>query len=148
LKTDGESTQTRRTFFSTLLHRVAVMGTAAVSLTRHGFSNQDKPKATLVTVKIAEYEGLEKAGGFVLMKNTPAGDILIVNSGEGQFSAMSDICPHRQCRVAVKTPTLIQCPCHGSAYKIDGTYVSGPAKKSLKKFRAAVESGVITVVEI
>jgi Rieske Fe-S protein len=122
-----------------------MMGMAAASLLKHGFSNQDKQKAALATVKIAEYQGLDKAGGFVLMKNTPQGDILIVNSGDGQFAAMSNVCPHRKCRVEVKNPTLIQCPCHGSTYKIDGTHVSGPANKSLKKFRARAEAGIITV---
>jgi Rieske Fe-S protein len=90
---------------------------------------------------------MEKVGGFVLVKNTSVGDVLIVRTGDEQYVAMSDVCPHKQCRVEVRTATLIKCPCHGSAYKIDGTYVSGPAHKSLRQFRVAVANGVITVTE-
>ncbi len=57
------------------------------------------------------------------------------------------VCPHEQCRVEVKSSTLIKCLCHGSAYKIDGTYMSGPSHKSLKQFLLAMKDGTITVTE-
>ncbi|MBP1595643.1 MAG: Rieske (2Fe-2S) iron-sulfur domain protein [Acidobacteria bacterium] len=140
-------TQTRRTFLSTLAHRLPIMGGAALAFRRTGFPSRDQQTAVLATVKIADFPELEKQGGSVLVKKTPAGDVLIVCTGEGQYAAMSNKCPHRQCDVEVKNPTLIQCPCHRSAYKIDGTYVSGPAERSLKRFRVTLEGGVITVTE-
>jgi len=145
LPTENESRQTRRTFFRALTDRIAMFCVAATALGRSGFSRQDKKSAALAAVKIADHPELEKTGGFVLVKDTAEGDLLIVKSTEEQYAAMSNVCPHKHCRVEVKSPTLIQCPCHGSRYKPDGTYISGPAKKSLKQFHVAIEGGVITV---
>lgn len=128
-----------------LARRAASVGVVAAAIRRFGFSAQDTKKGVLATVKIADNPDLGKIGGFVLLKDTPEGELLIVRSGDELYDAMSNVCPHKQCHVEVKSPTLIKCPCHGSAYKIDGTYVSGPSKKSLKKFHVAVEGGVISV---
>jgi nitrite reductase/ring-hydroxylating ferredoxin subunit len=137
----------RRGFLQKLAGYGAVFGFAAPWFSRTGLGRQDQAKAPLATVKIAEHPALEKDGGFVLVKGTIAGDVLVVRSGEGRFEALSNVCPHKQCLVEVKSASLIKCPCHSSAYKIDGTYVSGPSKKDLKKFRATLENGVITVTE-
>jgi Rieske Fe-S protein len=128
-----------------LANRVVIFGFVASTLRRLGFSFQDSPKAVLATVKISDSPDLEKIGGFVLLKDTSVGELLVVRSGDEQFEAMSNVCPHKHCHVEVKSPTVIKCPCHGSTYRIDGTYVSGPAKKSLKKFRITIEAGTITV---
>ena len=145
METEKQTTQTRRMFFGSLAIRIAGIGAVAAALRRFGFAAQDKPDTVLASVKIADNPDLAKVGGFVLIKDTPEGEVLVVRAGEDEFDAMSNVCPHKQCHVEVKSPTVIKCPCHGSTYKIDGTYVSGPAKRSLKKFRATVEGGVITV---
>ena len=146
LTADKKPTQTRRTFLNNITRRLPMAGVAAV-FHRRALPFQDPQAEVITTVKLADSPELGEAGGFVLVKGTSAGDILIVCTGDGQYAAMSNKCPHRQCEVEVKNPTLIQCPCHRSAYKIDGTYVSGPAKRSLKQFRVAVEEGVITVIQ-
>ena len=143
--TDKETTQSRRTFLYNLANRLPASLAAVATIYRSAFSDQEKQNTILATIKIADNPALDNVGGFVLVKNTSAGNVLIVRIGDAQYVAMSDICPHKQCRVNVKSATLIKCPCHGSAYKIDGTYVSGPSHKSLQQFRVAVDSGVITV---
>ena len=130
---------------SDLANRVVIFGVVSSALRRLGFSFQDNQNTVLATVKIVDYPDLERVGGFVLMKDTPVGELLVVRSGNERFDALSNVCPHKQCHVEVKSPTLIKCPCHGSTYKIDGTYVRGPSKKSLKKFRTTIEGGVISV---
>jgi len=146
MKTDREPSQSRRTFLNKLIDRLPIFLATVATVHRRGFPAQDKPNPVLATAKVDD-PALDKVGGFVLSKNTPVGDVLIVRTGDAQYVAMSDICPHKQCRVEVKTATLIKCPCHGSAYKIDGTYVSGPSRKSLQQFRLTVQNGVITVTE-
>ena len=43
-------------------------------------------------------------------------------------------CPQRGCRVVEDSKNKIfKCPCHNSTFKLDGTYIKGPAKKSLSK---------------
>jgi cytochrome b6-f complex iron-sulfur subunit len=108
---------------------------------------QNKPGPALASVRISESRELEKVGGFVLVKDTPEGDLLIVRTGAEQYSALSNECPHKQCLVEVKSPVLIQCPCHKSAYRIDGTFVKGPAKTSLRKFPLQVEGDLIVVTK-
>jgi Rieske Fe-S protein len=147
MMTDRKTQQSRRTFLYNLASRLPVSLATVATIYRCAFSNQEKPNTILFTVKIADNPALDTVGGFILVKNTSAGDVLIVRIGNAQFAAMSDVCPHKQCRVQVKSATLIKCPCHGSAYKIDGTYVRGPSHKSLQQFRVAVEDGAITVTE-
>jgi Rieske Fe-S protein len=145
--TDNEMQQSRRTFLYRLVNRLPVSLVTGAMFYRGAFPSQEKLNTMLATVKIADNPALGNIGGYILIKNTSAGDVLIVRTGNEQYAAMSDICPHKQCRVQVKSAALIKCPCHGSAYKIDGTYVSGPSHKSLHQFRIAVEAGVITVTE-
>jgi Rieske Fe-S protein len=144
----SEQDGSRRRFLQNLARYGTVIGLVGPKLSGALFGRQDQQKPPLATVKIAEHPELEKEGGFLLVKGTTAGDVLIVRSGDSTYEAMSNDCPHKHCLVEVKSPTLIKCPCHGSAYKIDGTYVSGPSRKDLKKFRVSADAGVITVSEI
>jgi Rieske Fe-S protein len=145
MMTEKNAQQSRRTFLYNLANRLPASLVMAATIYRSAFSAQEKQNTILATVKIADNPALGDAGGFVLVKNTSVGDVLIVRIGDALYAAMSDVCPHKQCRVKVKSTTLIKCPCHGSSYKIDGTYVSGPSHKSLQQFHVAVEAGVITV---
>jgi Rieske Fe-S protein len=101
----------------------------------------------LATLTIAEHREFVQVGGSVVIKATRAGDLLIVRSSESAYAAMSVVCPHLQCSVKVKSSSLIRCPCHQSAYKLDGSYISGPAKSGLHAFPLRVEQGVITVLQ-
>ena len=140
-----DSTKTRRAFLGNL----ALTGVGSIiagTVINTTFSlGQDGAKKPLATITIAEEKDLATVGGNVLIKDTPQGDILIVRSSEKEYSAMSNICPHKECKVKVKSADLIQCPCHRSAYKLDGTYIQGPSKKSLAQFSLTVKDGVIIV---
>jgi len=147
MKVDKKQSQSRRTFLHNLAACLPMFLVTFATIYRRGFSFQDRQNVALATIKIADNPALDNVGGFVLVKNTSVGDVLIVRISDAQYAAMSDICPHKQCRVKVRSATLIKCPCHGSTYKIDGSYVSGPSHKSLQQFRVAVAAGVITVTE-
>jgi len=147
VKPEKKQTQSRRRFLSALAQRLPLLGVAATTIHRTGWAGLDRQDKVLATVRLADSPALGKAGGFVLLKDTPIGELLVVCTGEGKYAAMSNVCPHRQCHVEVKNPELIQCPCHGSTYTIDGTYVRGPSKKSLAQYRAVAENGVITVTD-
>lgn len=142
---DAKQKRTRRIFFNDVARNMAWVGLAARGFGRYGISASDEQGKVLTTLKVSDYKELEKNGGFVLIKETAAGDLLITRSGDEQYNALSNVCPHRQCKVEVKSESVIQCPCHQSSYKTDGTYVAGPAKASLKKFPVTLEAGVLTV---
>lgn len=64
--------------------------------------------------------------------------VFIVRIATG-FFAVSAICTHLGCITEWKPDdNLIECPCHGSKYKRDGTKVAGPAPRSLPHFNIQV----------
>ncbi len=50
----------------------------------------------------------------------------------GSLHAVDPICPHTHCAVGWnRTEKSWDCPCHGSRFAIDGTLLTGPARKGL-----------------
>ena len=48
--------------------------------------------------------------------------------------ALYDVCVHLGCLYAWQEVTgRFECPCHGSKYQKDGTYIEGPAPRSLDR---------------
>ena len=57
--------------------------------------------------------------------------IFVVRLEEG-FYALSAVCSHLGCLSAWKPDSgVIACPCHGSAFRRDGTIIAGPAPRPL-----------------
>lgn len=49
--------------------------------------------------------------------------------------ALYNVCVHLGCLYQWQTSTnRFECPCHGSKYQRDGTYIEGPAPRSLDRF--------------
>ncbi len=122
----------------------AISAGAFYEIASHGQETQGR---ILASINIADNPDLQKVGGSVLLENTPVGKLLVIQTSENVFVSLSPLCPHRKCEVRVLNPSMIRCPCHQSSYKIDGTYVSGPAKASLRKYVTRVEGGTITALE-
>lgn len=59
------------------------------------------------------------------------GDTVVTQPSAGTFVGLSSVCTHAGCTVASVSGGTINCPCHGSKYKLDGTVSNGPATKSL-----------------
>jgi Rieske Fe-S protein len=147
MTTDADCGKTDRRFFlNKLICSSAAIISAGVS-NRAVLKGQEKQSQILARLKIADHPNLEKVGGFVLIDETPVGELLVIRASENEFVSVSTICPHKHCNVRVLNPTTIRCPCHKSTYKIDGTYVSGPSKASLKKFVTRAEGNIITTLE-
>jgi cytochrome b6-f complex iron-sulfur subunit len=52
----------------------------------------------------------------------------------GMIIALYDVCVHLGCLYAWQEVTgRFECPCHGSKYQKDGTYIEGPAPRSLDR---------------
>lgn len=64
--------------------------------------------------------------------------VYIVRTQDG-FYAVSGICTHLGCITQWKPEdNLIECPCHGSKFKRDGTKVAGPAPRPLPHYSIAL----------
>ena len=134
--------KSRREFINELAAGLATLTVAGHMLASEGLASGRDPKDSLAMVKIGDHPELQQVGGNMIVKKTAAGDVLVIRSSEAEYTALSVVCPHLQCNVKIKSPTLIQCPCHQSGYKIDGTYISGPAKTGLRKFPMVCDCGI------
>jgi cytochrome b6-f complex iron-sulfur subunit len=64
--------------------------------------------------------------------------VYIVRMPEG-FYAVSAVCTHLGCITAWHAEhELIECPCHGSKFKDDGTKLAGPAPRPLPHFAVSL----------
>lgn len=72
--------------------------------------------------------------------------VVVTQPSEGEFRAFSAVCTHQGCAVASVENGLIDCPCHGSKFKIeDGSVTQGPATKPLPEQQITVEGDQITL---
>lgn len=65
----------------------------------------------------------------------------VVKSAGGSIVAFSPVCTHLGCAYHWDTgKSEFICPCHTSAFAIDGTVLSGPAPRPLDRFETKVEN--------
>jgi cytochrome b6-f complex iron-sulfur subunit len=71
--------------------------------------------------------------------NYPSGKFWLSNTEDGRLVALYKVCTHLGCLYAW-TPAndRFECPCHGSKYERDGTWIEGPAPRSLDRFNMTV----------
>jgi len=81
-------------------------------------------------------------GGMVFDKDK----VVVTQPTAGEYKAFSAVCTHQQCTVSEVADGTINCPCHGSKYKItDGSVVRGPAPRPLDAKQVTVSDGNIHV---
>ena len=93
----------------------------------------DAPLIQLDEIPVGGAQGVTAANGDKLIVTRPA---------EGEAVALSAVCPHQGCTVAPDDEQLT-CPCHGSAFELDGTLKKGPAEKGLESFPVKVVDGQV-----
>jgi cytochrome b6-f complex iron-sulfur subunit len=68
----------------------------------------------------------------------PAGRFHVSYVNEG-LVVLFGVCTHLGCLPKwVDTNHRFECPCHGSKYNLDGTYIEGPAPRGLDRFEMTV----------
>ncbi|HSU70846.1 MAG TPA: Rieske (2Fe-2S) protein [Micrococcaceae bacterium] len=71
--------------------------------------------------------------------------VLLFRPDQTTVLAYSAVCPHAACTVAAMSQEF-DCPCHGSTFRpADGSVISGPARRPLTRFAAAIDGEWITV---
>jgi cytochrome b6-f complex iron-sulfur subunit len=62
-----------------------------------------------------------------------------IEDGQDTFVALYAVCTHLGCLPKwVDVNNRFECPCHGSKYEVDGKYISGPAPRSLDRFKTTL----------
>ncbi|MEU0046233.1 Rieske (2Fe-2S) protein [Streptomyces werraensis] len=73
-----------------------------------------------------------------------AEEIVVTQPEEGRFKAFSAICTHQRCLVSEVADGTINCPCHGSRFRVaDGSVERGPATRPLPEERITVDGNTI-----
>ncbi|MER5208658.1 Rieske (2Fe-2S) protein [Streptomyces sp. NPDC002825] len=72
--------------------------------------------------------------------------VVVTQPVAGEFKAFSAICTHQGCTVNKVADGTIDCPCHGSKYRIaDGSVAAGPAPRPLPAEQIIVSGETITL---
>ncbi len=127
---------TRRKFLKTIGGALALStpplflaGCAAGLATYHGEFD-----GNAITIPKSAAAALNSPNGMMMVRAHNFPIPLVVRNLEGQgLIALSSICTHAGCEVRV-LPDEFACPCHGSAYNLDGSVSNGPASRPLQRF--------------
>lgn len=72
--------------------------------------------------------------------------VVVTQPERGTFTAFSAVCTHQGCAIDDVSDGTINCPCHGSRFRIeDGTVTTGPAKSPLPPVSVTVAGDTITL---
>jgi Rieske Fe-S protein len=101
--------------------------------------------------------GSTKVTGTVLgdAKDIPVGSgviytaakVVVTQPVKGEYRAFSAVCTHVGCILNKIADGTIDCPCHGSEFKItNGAVVTGPAPTPLPKKKVKIEDGKVILL--
>ena len=126
--------------------RTVLLATGAATLVAGCSKYGDDNGSGSSTVNAAGGQELAKTsdipvGGGKIFKDQK---VVVTQPKEGEFNAFSAICTHQGCTVATVADGTIDCPCHGSKYRItDASVVNGPATRPLPAEKITVAGNSI-----
>ncbi|MHB9754649.1 Rieske (2Fe-2S) protein [Streptomyces sp. BYX5S] len=91
---------------------------------------------------LAKTSDIPVGGGKVF----PDDKVVVTQPAKGDFKAFSAVCTHQGCTVKDVSGGTINCPCHGSKFKVaDASVAGGPAPSPLEARRIEVTGNSITL---
>jgi len=98
-----------------------------------------KPKGTV----LGAASDIPVGGGAIYT----AAKVVVTQPASGQYKAFSAVCTHVGCIVNKVTNGTIDCPCHGSEFKItNGAVVTGPAPSPLPARQIKIVDGRVILL--
>jgi menaquinol-cytochrome c reductase iron-sulfur subunit len=78
--------------------------------------------------------------------DAPLGAAWVRRDERGDVHALSSVCPHLGCAVAFEPgANAFRCPCHESAFALNGDRRSGPSERGLDPLPLTVENGRVKI---
>lgn len=72
--------------------------------------------------------------------------VYLVKKADGMVKALNAACPHVRCKLGWNPATKrFECPCHGSAFTIDGKRLYGPAPRDMFAMKLRLDGGNVVV---
>lgn len=104
---------------------------------------EDPPaKDTAPGAALAKTADIPVGGGKVF----PDQKVVVTQPEAGTFKGFTSTCTHQGCQVAEVKDGTINCPCHGSKYKVaDGSVAGGPAPSPLATMVLKITGDAITL---
>jgi len=130
----GRAAPSRRAFLTT-----AARASAAAALAGMGAGCATCPRVTpTVEAGVARVPvaALEAGPGVLVDHPGEALPLYLHRHGPDRFTAVLARCTHRGCEVE-PMPERMVCPCHGSAFALDGALLEGPAQAPLVAYPAS-----------
>jgi Rieske Fe-S protein len=124
--TTEAAVQPRRAFCATLCAVIAAAALPGQAQSPPPAEKAPDPQP----VKLTETTRAEMTPGKVV-DYRKLGAFYLAADDQGIF-ALTAICTHRGCLVLSEAPTGFGCPCHDSAYNLQGEVTEGPAKLPLR----------------
>lgn len=76
----------------------------------------------------------------------PKGQFYLARLADGGFLALSRTCTHLGCSLPWDEERgKFICPCHGSAFALNGEVLTGPAPRPLDTYAVRIEDGIVKV---
>lgn len=152
-----EEPQTRRTFYLAAINLLGGIIAAAVAIPAAAY--------LLIRPKNAAEGGWSEVGDFSELqtgkpqevlyerkridgwrKVTDKASVWLVKNGEHSVVAFNPACTHLGCAYHWDAGAKeFICPCHASAFSIDGKVLAGPAPRPLDRYLTKIEDGKISI---
>ncbi|MFF4757925.1 Rieske (2Fe-2S) protein [Streptomyces sp. NPDC001292] len=110
------------------------------SATSHPSAAAGATEGTTAGPVLASTADIPEGGGKVFAEQK----VVVTQPKKGEFKAFSAICSHQGCTVGKVANGMIDCPCHGSSFRIaDGSVAQGPSVRPLDAKQIKVEGNSI-----